>query len=256
MIPSHAVAVATACLCAIVVHFFVHVPEHSISREQWLSLRPDCEAAPFMPDMYVIQHAVANFAATLFMGNPVLVFVANLIDEFTEQLFAPEFPNLTECWWDTVVLDLFGSNLIGCALGALVLWRRGQTWTSYPHITWAGCVWWATLRIICFVHEMIGMYIYLSGLPIVAKIIGYGCYILHMYCQFVAGYARGVSGFARARTKVYAVCVMVFVDLLVLRSVHHELGSVQKIDCTTLVFFSSILGVELSEWMQNRSKLE
>ena len=69
-------------------------------------------------DSYIIWHAVNTFVLTVVLQSPFFAFVACLVHEYTERVWAGHLPSYTECWWDTWLLDVAGGNLVGLLIAA------------------------------------------------------------------------------------------------------------------------------------------
>jgi len=46
--------------------------------------------------------------------------------EFIEVTFKHWMPNFNECWWDSLIYDLFGCNWLGLVIGTWIITRFGM----------------------------------------------------------------------------------------------------------------------------------
>lgn len=94
----------------------------------------DCRVfTPENPDSYFANvssavwdcHFVAHFAGwwgkMIFMRDWYIAWICSVMFEICELTFRHWLPNFYECWWDHLLLDLFGCNLIGIILGHYTL---------------------------------------------------------------------------------------------------------------------------------------
>jgi phosphatidylserine synthase 2 len=72
-------------------------------------------------DIFVLAHVIGWFVKTLICRDLKLVLFQSVVFELLEVMFRHLLPNFYECWWDHVVLDIFGMNLLGIALGWWVI---------------------------------------------------------------------------------------------------------------------------------------
>lgn len=83
----------------------------------------------------MVSHFVGwAFKAVIFRNN-VLVWTLSAAFEVYELSLRHWLPNFHECWWDHLLLDLFGCNLLGILLGNYLLRRlglRGFHWFFEP----------------------------------------------------------------------------------------------------------------------------
>lgn len=68
-------------------------------------------------DMYVFAHFLGWFVKYLAIRNLWMAMFLSAFFEILEITFKHWLINFTECWWDQLVLDLFGMNLLGIYLG-------------------------------------------------------------------------------------------------------------------------------------------
>ncbi len=67
----------------------------------------------------------------LIMRDWYVAWICSSVFELLELTFRYWLPNFYECWWDTLILDLFGCNLIGIILGHYTL-----KWFGVSKISW------------------------------------------------------------------------------------------------------------------------
>ncbi len=72
-------------------------------------------------DMYVSAHLLGWFVKYLAIRNVKLAFFLSVLFEMMEITFAHWLPNFIECWWDQLILDIFGMNSLGIILGYFVV---------------------------------------------------------------------------------------------------------------------------------------
>ena len=86
-------------------------------------------------DVHTLAHFLGWFGKMLIMRDWYVVWICSAGFEWLEITFRYWLPNFWECWWDHLLLDLFGMNLAGILIGAYVLkqfgvskidWLRGR----------------------------------------------------------------------------------------------------------------------------------
>eukprot|EP01029_Cantina_marsupialis_P029103 TRINITY_DN779800_c0_g1_i1.p1 TRINITY_DN779800_c0_g1~~TRINITY_DN779800_c0_g1_i1.p1 ORF type:complete len:460 (-),score=88.96 TRINITY_DN779800_c0_g1_i1:204-1583(-) len=85
---------------------------------------PDIEEGhPFGPirtnifDFFIFAHAAGFWGKSLILRNVVLMWVFSVFFEVLEVSLMHIMPNFNECWWDHMILDVFGCNFLGIILG-------------------------------------------------------------------------------------------------------------------------------------------
>lgn len=71
----------------------------------------------------------------LIMRDWYVAWTCSAVFELLELTFRYWLPNFYECWWDTLLLDLFGCNFIGILLGSYTLKYFGVSkinWVKGP----------------------------------------------------------------------------------------------------------------------------
>lgn len=80
-------------------------------------------------------HFLGWMGKMLIMRDWYVAWICSFGFEWLELTFRHWLPNFRECWWDSLLMDLFGCNLIGIILGAYILkhfgvskidWLRGK----------------------------------------------------------------------------------------------------------------------------------
>ena len=68
-------------------------------------------------DMYVIAHFMGWTFKVWIFRNSTLAWIMSVAFEIMEFTMEVWLPNFKECWWDHLLLDVFGCNLIGMMIG-------------------------------------------------------------------------------------------------------------------------------------------
>jgi phosphatidylserine synthase 2 len=68
-------------------------------------------------DEFVLAHIFGYIFKTLIVRDYKLVFCISIGFEILEVTFQHWLPNFKECWWDHLLIDVFGCNLIGTFIG-------------------------------------------------------------------------------------------------------------------------------------------
>lgn len=72
-------------------------------------------------DIYITSHFFGWMAKTLIFRNNVLIWIMSIGFEVLERSLNQFLPNFSECWWDSLLLDLLGCNLIGILIGNYII---------------------------------------------------------------------------------------------------------------------------------------
>ncbi|CRH00690.1 phosphatidylserine synthase, putative [Plasmodium relictum] len=72
-------------------------------------------------DIFVIAHLLGWFIKGFAMRNFFLLNLNSVLFELLELKFQHLLPNFYECWWDHVILDVLGCNLIGIVSSILIM---------------------------------------------------------------------------------------------------------------------------------------
>ncbi|KAH0475385.1 MAG: hypothetical protein KVP17_001570 [Porospora cf. gigantea B] len=68
-------------------------------------------------DVFVLAHFFGWLVKALIIRNEKLLWVLSLAFEWAEISLRHILPNFWECWWDHLLLDVFGCNLLGIYCG-------------------------------------------------------------------------------------------------------------------------------------------
>ncbi|KAL3314775.1 Phosphatidylserine synthase 2, partial [Cichlidogyrus casuarinus] len=88
-------------------------------------------------DHFVLAHFLGWVVKAMLLRHYVLLWVLSINWEITEIAFAHILPNLNECWWDSLVLDVLICNGLGIHVGIwLCRWleMREYKWESFKDI--------------------------------------------------------------------------------------------------------------------------
>ena len=77
-------------------------------------------------DVFVLAHSLGWFVKALLIRDLGVSWICSVLFELIELCFAHLLPNFNECWWDAVIFDIFGCNLLGIHAADLVL-----TWLGW-----------------------------------------------------------------------------------------------------------------------------
>eukprot|EP00850_Spirogloea_muscicola_P004982 SM000022S07196 [mRNA] locus=s22:442584:446086:- [translate_table: standard] len=84
-------------------------------------------------DEFVIAHILGWYAKAIMLRNELLLWILSISFEFMEVTFNHMLPNFNECWWDSIILDIFLCNWLGIWAGMkTVQYFDGKTYK------WAG----------------------------------------------------------------------------------------------------------------------
>lgn len=64
-------------------------------------------------DVFVLAHALGWFVKALIVRDVWISWICSILFELIELAFAHLLPNFNECWWDSILLDVLGCNLLG-----------------------------------------------------------------------------------------------------------------------------------------------
>jgi len=70
-------------------------------------------------DNYLTAHLIGWYVKMLIVRNAKLCWILSIFFEILEITFRHWLPNFWECWWDHLILDIFGCNALGIWLGDL-----------------------------------------------------------------------------------------------------------------------------------------
>lgn len=69
----------------------------------------------------MLAHLIGWIFKTIIFRNNLITWTMSFAFEFYELSFRHWIPNFYECWWDHILLDLFGCNLLGIIIGNYIL---------------------------------------------------------------------------------------------------------------------------------------
>ncbi|KAH8584917.1 phosphatidylserine synthase I [Cryptosporidium sp. chipmunk genotype I] len=72
-------------------------------------------------DVFVIAHFLGWLVKALILRNDFLVWFNSILFEWLEITLRHILPNFYECWWDHILLDIFGCNMIGIFCGNYII---------------------------------------------------------------------------------------------------------------------------------------
>ena len=97
-------------------------------------------------DVFVLAHSIGWLIKALIVRDTKLSWICSILFEVVELCFANLLPNFNECWWDSLLLDVFGCNLIGIHLADWLLSKFGVVKfdfinrVKYQHVGGESCV--------------------------------------------------------------------------------------------------------------------
>lgn len=74
-------------------------------------------------DMFVVAHFLGWMVKALILRNDFIVWVNSILFEWLEVTLRHILPNFYECWWDHIILDIFGCNMMGIICGNYIIRR-------------------------------------------------------------------------------------------------------------------------------------
>ena len=95
---------------------------------------PNSSFAPLIKavfDIHFVAHLLGWWAKMLIMRDLWVAWICSVVFELLELSFRYWLPNFYECWWDSLLLDIFGCNLLGITLGYYTL-----KWWSVKKLNW------------------------------------------------------------------------------------------------------------------------
>jgi phosphatidylserine synthase 2 len=100
---------------------------------------PENPDSPFAPlvmavfDVHFVAHLLGWWVKMLICRDLWVAWICSVVFELLELTFRYWLPNFYECWWDSLLLDIFGCNLLGIVLGYQTLKYFGvkrQDWVA------------------------------------------------------------------------------------------------------------------------------
>lgn len=83
-------------------------------------------------DSHVAAHFLGYLFKMIIIRDLPMIWMVSAGFEIMELTFRHWLPNFYECWWDHMLLDLFGMNLLGLCLG--VLWIKAFNMKKFPWV--------------------------------------------------------------------------------------------------------------------------
>jgi len=84
-------------------------------------------------DRFTVAHLLGWTVKALILRDWGLMWVASVLFEVLEVTFQHMYANFNECWWDHLILDIFGCNLAGMCIGMVIVSYLGThefNWTG------------------------------------------------------------------------------------------------------------------------------
>ncbi|KAJ6251951.1 phosphatidylserine synthase 2 [Anaeramoeba flamelloides] len=72
-------------------------------------------------DIFIVAHFVGWMWKAFLLRERVMCWITGIIFEILEITLVHQLPNFGECWWDHLILDLFGCNWLGIELGMYII---------------------------------------------------------------------------------------------------------------------------------------
>lgn len=72
-------------------------------------------------DVHFVAHLIGWVCKVLIIRDIKICWITSVVFELTELTFRHWLPNFYECWWDHLLLDVFGCNMLGIIIGAFIL---------------------------------------------------------------------------------------------------------------------------------------
>ena len=72
-------------------------------------------------DVHFIAHLMGWWFKVMIIRDTKVLWACSILFEILELTFRHWLPNFYECWWDHLILDLFGCNFLGIILGLFTL---------------------------------------------------------------------------------------------------------------------------------------
>ncbi|GAW81590.1 phosphatidylserine synthase [Plasmodium gonderi] len=82
-------------------------------------------------DIFVIAHLAGWFIKAIAIRNFFVLNLTSVTFELLELRFQHILPNFYECWWDHILLDILGCNLLGILIGLAFM-----KWLNMPLYSW------------------------------------------------------------------------------------------------------------------------
>lgn len=76
-------------------------------------------------DVHFVAHLFGWWFKMMIIRDTKIAWIISITFEFIEISFRHMLPNFWECWWDQLLLDLFGCNMLGIVMGAWTMKKLG-----------------------------------------------------------------------------------------------------------------------------------
>lgn len=87
-------------------------------------------------DEYFLAHFVGWLVRAFIFRNMTMLWIFGIGFELIELTFYPWLPNFNECWWDSLLFDLFGANFLGILLGlAIMRYKKMSNYNWFIDLT-------------------------------------------------------------------------------------------------------------------------
>lgn len=88
-------------------------------------------------DIFILAHFLGWIWKSFIFRDWSVLWVLSVWFEDLEVTAQHILPNFQECWWDKMIADVFGCNLLGMCIGMWInrkLEAREYNWVSFPEI--------------------------------------------------------------------------------------------------------------------------
>lgn len=72
-------------------------------------------------DIYIMSHFIGWIVRAFIFRNQPMLWIFGVGFELMERTFYHWLPNFNECWWDSLIFDLFGCNFLGILIGSWIV---------------------------------------------------------------------------------------------------------------------------------------
>lgn len=105
-------------------------PSHLCTRAATNSRVDDCRLRMYnirpVMDRFVIAHLIGWAIKAAIVPNRLPLWIASASFEIVERVVAPLLPSLRECWWDSLIIDIFLCNAAGIEIGLLFAFIKNE----------------------------------------------------------------------------------------------------------------------------------
>lgn len=77
-------------------------------------------------DVFALAHLIGWVVKAMIFRNNLIAWAMSLSFEIYELSLRHWLPNFYECWWDHLLLDVFGCNMLGIFLGNFIIKKLGM----------------------------------------------------------------------------------------------------------------------------------